>query len=58
MSSYLVIINNYNHIINPWIIYDVKIVIMYYIVDWYYNQIITNPCKFDLIQYILSTIYL
>jgi hypothetical protein len=34
MSSYLVIINNYNHIINPWIIY-IKIVIMYYIVDWY-----------------------
>jgi len=33
MSSYLVIINNY-------------------------NQIITNPYKFDLIDYILSTMYL
>jgi hypothetical protein len=55
MSRYLVIMNYYNHIINPWIIQNTKITIL--LID-NYNQIIINPYKFDLIQYILSTMYL
>jgi hypothetical protein len=37
MSSYLVIMNDYNHIINPWIIQNTKIAIL--LID-NYNQIL------------------